>query len=143
MKHEIIIKLNALVEYVMIRKAINILVLMVFLVSTTGYSVALHYCGDTLVSAAIGSEAGSCCEDDSGSCCQNEIKFYQLNEDCIFNVQNISEETKPVAENTCSTGIVLHSNTEDLTSQTVNSIAESPPPKTIQTSLSILQTYLL
>ncbi len=62
-----------------------ILLLAIFLGFSTGYVVAKHYCGGTLMSTEIvfAKDHVSCCDDDDmdENCCQNEVSFFQIDED--------------------------------------------------------------
>jgi len=64
----------------MIKKVFHILVITVFLVSTSGIFIARHYCGSSLVSFALFSTPHKCCE---GNCsqCHNEFTFNKVTED--------------------------------------------------------------
>lgn len=53
----------------MIRKFIHTVLAFVILVSTTGFTISLHYCHDHIYDLAVFSEAHSCCEPDSKAHC--------------------------------------------------------------------------
>ncbi len=76
----------------MFRKIANILVLILFIVSTTGFTISKHYCHGNLVSVSINVEAKSCCGVSDNDCCKNENEFCQLTDDFAatmpFNIVN-------------------------------------------------------
>jgi len=65
----------------MFRKIANLFVLLLFVVSTTGFTISKHYCHGDLVSIALNTEPTSCCDMSSCGCCHNENQFYQLEDD--------------------------------------------------------------
>lgn len=71
----------------MIRKISNIIIAFVLLVSTTGFTVSSHYCGDELKSVEINGEAESCCN--SPDCCQTETQFNKLDVEFIGSVSEV------------------------------------------------------
>ena len=54
---------------------------MLFIVSTTGFTISKHYCGGNLVSVALNTNPASCCDMSSCSCCHDESEFLQLKND--------------------------------------------------------------
>ncbi|MCB0822563.1 MAG: hypothetical protein KDC09_07700 [Bacteroidales bacterium] len=50
------------------------------LISLTGFSVSIHYCGDELMNLAIDYDASSCC-DSSCNSCHNEHFYIKFDED--------------------------------------------------------------
>ncbi len=64
----------------MIRIITNTIVSLILLISTTGFTVSKHYCGNRLVSVTINHEPEPCCGTDS-DCCKSETDYYQLNTD--------------------------------------------------------------
>jgi len=65
----------------MFRKIANIFVLLLFVVSTTGFTISKHYCHGNLVSVSINVEAKSCCGVSDNGCCENVNEFCQLTDD--------------------------------------------------------------
>jgi len=53
----------------MLRKAIHIVLACFILVSTTGFTISLHYCHDQIYDLAVFAPAHSCCEAGSGATC--------------------------------------------------------------------------
>jgi hypothetical protein len=64
----------------MIKKVFNILVITIFLVSTSGIFIARHYCGNSLISFGIFSTPHNCCEDFCEQC-HNEFTFNKVTDD--------------------------------------------------------------
>lgn len=65
----------------MFRRIGNIFILLLFVVSTTGFTISKHYCHGNLVSVTINTDAKSCCGTNNNDCCKNENDFFQLNDD--------------------------------------------------------------
>jgi len=59
-----------------IKKISNIILAIILLVSTTGFTLSKHYCGGKLESVEVNAEAESCC--DSPYCCHTETEFNKL-----------------------------------------------------------------
>ena len=126
----------------MFRKTANILLVMLLLTTTIGFSVSKHYCGSHLVEVSINSEAEPCCNDmENPNCCHNETEYFQLKEDLVTPVS---------LENTRIAGFdilfplvfVYFFNASGNIETEVSNFAESQPPRTIQAKLSLMQTYL-
>ena len=66
----------------MLRKTVNILLVIVFAISTTGFTISKHYCGNFIVDFSINSEAETCSDMD-GSCCHTESEHYQVEQDFV------------------------------------------------------------
>ena len=127
----------------MIRKTVNSVLLFVFLVSSIGYSVSMHYCGTTRMSASIGMQAQSCCGDESGTCCHNEAKDYKINDSYLPSFRNINEQYAENFDLIVSDFDFLNSDHNSFLATGISFIPESPPPISVNTYLSTLQTYLL
>ena len=56
----------------------------VFLLTTMGFTVSKHYCGNELVDVSINVEAESCC--DMEGCCHNENEHFQLEEEFVSSI---------------------------------------------------------
>jgi len=106
-----------------------------------GFSVSKHYCSSRLVEISINSEAEPCCGDmGNSSCCHDETKYFQLKEDFV---SPASFENTLIASFDILFPLVFIDflETPDIVEIEILNFAESPPP-TIQTKLSLLQTYL-
>ena len=123
----------------MFRKIAHLTLALLLLTTTMGFSVSKHYCGTRLVEISINSEAEPCCDDmGTSTCCHNETEYYQLDEDFVSSVsiENIQLANLIVLFPTVIIYFI------DVPEIEVANYAESPPLPTIQTKLSLLQTYL-
>ena len=120
------------------QKSIKIFVLLLLLLTTTGYTISRHYCGSRLVSVKVNSEPKSCCSGQSATCCHNVGKYFQLKDVYLGSFQGI--QTIDTAEyGFYYVGVYAIGNDFH---KTLN-CTESPPAQEQATFLSILQTYLL
>lgn len=112
---------------------------LVMLAVSTGFTLTRHYCGNDLVSMAVDSMPKSCCE--TGGCCHNETSFVHLQEDYVAPA---SPELKasPVLDLFFLTELSFVTIEPLAEAYTDVFIPESPPPVSMQTVLSLLQTYL-
>ena len=70
----------------MLRKISHIVLALFLLVSTTGITISMHYCGGKYVSTSINEEAKSCC-DGTGGCCENKTLHFEVKDDYVNAVQ--------------------------------------------------------
>jgi hypothetical protein len=124
----------------MINKITNTILLLIVFLTTTGFSISLHYCCDSLVSMSINSDVTPCCPVENG-CCDNETQHIQLEENLTTplsdNIQKFeTEEILTVVDLLIS---------EDLNEiNYINSIlSDSSPPGDLQENLAKLQSFLL
>ena len=127
----------------MIRKTVNSFLLILFLFSSVGYSVSMHFCGSTKISSSIGMQAKSCCGDESSICCHNETKHYQIKDSYIAASQDINEKNKSISDLMLVVANIPQQSINDITHNEIQFIAESPPPLSLDQQLASLQTYLL
>ena len=74
------------------KKASNIFVSIILLISTTGVIVNKHYSGSKLYDIAFFVEANSCCTTEC-DCCENEVEVYQLQIDILSGlITQLSEQ---------------------------------------------------
>ncbi len=124
----------------MLRKVSHIILTLLLLVSTMGVAVSKHYCSGSFVSVSVFNEAESCCGE--SDCCHNENEVFQVKTD--FSAPIIS--SVPVL---AELDILGHNLFTEILFTSFNTEKEeflfdsSPPPKTIQKSLSLKQVYLL
>ncbi|MCH7657865.1 MAG: hypothetical protein IIB05_06050 [Bacteroidetes bacterium] len=126
----------------MFRKTANIILVLLLLTATIGFSVSKHYCGSRLVEVSINSEEEPCCDDmENSNCCRYETEYFQLIEDLVTPV---SFENTRIADFDILFQVVFvyFFNTPGNIETGVLNYAESPPPPSIQAKLSLLQTYL-
>ena len=125
----------------MFRKIAHISLSFLLLISTVGFTISRHYCGSKLVEVSINSEADPCCDDmGTSTCCHNETEYFQLDVDFLSPVstENIQVTDWYVLFPLVSDCFIDAPNIEI----EISNFAESPPIPTIQTRLSLLQTYL-
>jgi hypothetical protein len=69
------------------KKALSLILLMVYLVVSTGFTVNLHYCMDRFHSWELGASEQDACATcgmktgDSNGCCRDEVKTVKLQQD--------------------------------------------------------------
>ena len=62
------------------RKFINVVLGLIVFLTTTGFTVSLHYCCDFLVEIDVNSNATPCCPAENG-CCDYEVEYVQFEGD--------------------------------------------------------------
>ncbi|UCG28775.1 MAG: hypothetical protein JSV24_05300, partial [Bacteroidales bacterium] len=113
---------------------------LLLLITTMGFTVSGHYCGDRLVKVAFNAEAESCCDMENG-CCHTETEHFQLENDFItsgvlYDLQGSGPEMAyPLA-------VISLPADQGITISLKNNYSEHPPPPELQTLLSLLQSYL-
>ena len=123
----------------MLKKTVNIFISFVFLLSTMGFTVSKHYCGNKLVDVSINVEAESCCDMDG--CCHNENEHFQLEEEFVGSISIDSFEDIGIDLLFPIYFISITNESIESVNSTIE-LAELPPPPKILTRLSLLQTYL-
>jgi len=123
----------------MLKRFSHIGLSLLLLISTVGFAVSKHYCGDALVDIAFNENAENCC--DTGSCCHNETQVFQLDED--FSVPQIANA--PELQETAVFGftIFVASQTPVVNDSELTFNNNSPPPSTVDEFLSLRQVFLL
>ncbi|MEN8121843.1 MAG: hypothetical protein ABFS35_15945 [Bacteroidota bacterium] len=123
----------------MLRKTANIFMSIVFLLTTMGFTVSKHYCGNEIVDFSINFEAESCCNMEG--CCHNENEHFQIEEEFVSSVLTVNFQDIEIDLFFPVYLIsIIHNPVESINS--VIELAYLPPPPKIQTFLSLLQTYL-
>ena len=105
-----------------------------------GFSISKHYCGSQLVEVSINSVTDPCCDNlGASACCHNETEHFQLDVDFLSPVLagNIQVVDWCVLFSLVSIYIIDAPGIENK----ILNYAESPQLPTIQTRLSLLQTY--
>jgi len=113
------------------------------LTTTMGFSVSKHYCGARLIEVSINSTIEPCCEDGGTSgCCHDETEYYRFDKNFVGPI--IIEDNKITDIDILfpSLFICLLNEPVMIESEILN-FAESPPPLTLHTKLSLFQTYLI
>ena len=123
----------------MLKRFSHISLSLLLLISTVGFAVSKHYCGDALVDIAFNENAESCC--DTGSCCHNETLLYQLDED--FSAPQIANapDLQEIAIFSF-TVFAVNQTPADNYSETFHN-NNSPPPSTVDEILTRNQVFLL
>jgi len=123
----------------MLKKIAHIILSFTFLVSTTGFTITKHYCGDKVESIAVDSLPESCCEMEG--CCHNEATLYQVEDD--FSVPVIDSQIQASSIDILFSAVfVLIQPIKIAPDFTIFQVAESPPPLKTETFLSLRQSYL-
>lgn len=126
----------------MIQKSLNIALACLVLITTSGFSLSKHYCGDEVASVSVITEAESCC--DMSSCCHTETEFYQLDDDFVLSAVQILPDNQTIQ--------MFHLMPQEIFSVSLSDISlfanqdfESPPLLTVNknTFLSVIQVYIL
>jgi hypothetical protein len=123
----------------MLRNVINIIMVCLLLISTTGLAVSKHYCDNELISVELNNEADPCCED--GTCCHTETQFLQLDKDFLAVAPQINLEhfyAFDLIMTTSETAISLPE-----TGFITSFIYTAPLPCCIGKLLALHQVYLL
>lgn len=67
------------------KKFLSISLLFLYLVSSIGIIISLHYCGGSLASLSLSQNASCCCDDNvkdmKEGCCKDEVKFIKITDD--------------------------------------------------------------
>ncbi len=124
----------------MLRKISYITFIMLWTISTTGFTLSKHYCGDILVSVTINNEAKSCCDSENG-CCHNENERFEVKDDFI-SAQEIENVSVPEHEILFPVIFSYISNIPLLNNYEITNNIESHPPPQSNAILSELQTFL-
>lgn len=127
----------------MFRKVTYILIAMLLLIATMGFSVSKHYCSSRLVGISINSVMEYCCTDKGTSdCCRNETEFFQFDEDFAGPVIIENNQIQELDILFPSMFVNLLDRSTIFESEILN-FAESPPTPNLHTKLSLFQSYLI
>lgn len=123
----------------MLKKITHIALGFLILVSTTGYTINRHYCGNTLETISINSKPEPCCDIDG--CCHDEAEHFQVKDDFCptINMPSVVAPEIDVLYNTTFVTYLYKIFNAEFTSFTVT---EYPPPLKRNTLLSFFQAYL-
>jgi len=124
----------------MFRKASNIATMLMLLISTTGFTISKHYCGNKIVSVSIDSRAESCCGT-ACDCCHTENITIHLEDDFVIQAFSVKFDSPEVDYFLFE--LPVYSENSFLTSTDfIPEADESPPPRETKTVLSLLQPYI-
>ena len=124
----------------MLRKISYISFILLWTISTSGFTISKHFCGDVLVSVSINNEAKSCCDSENG-CCHNENERFELKDDFI-SAQELENVTVPEHEILFPILFSYISNIPLQNNDTNTTFIDSSPPTLCKAILSELQTFL-
>ncbi|MCF8232937.1 MAG: hypothetical protein K9J27_12195 [Bacteroidales bacterium] len=124
----------------MLRKTLHIIFAVLLLTATTGVAVSGHYCGETLVSVSLYSDAKECCDDISDDCCKNAFEYFQLDQEFLITVINFEIDKFPDLK---SSFVELNIPGRERINSQEAAFSKSRHPITVQHNLASLQTYLL
>lgn len=138
----------------MFRKVIHIIVACFILVSTTGFTISLHYCHNEIYDLALFSPAHSCCETGSQGHCHSTGELANMNhcEDESIVVEStddyVGSSFEVSLENTHSIDLLLIASilfNAELSDDDI--VTEAPwhkePPPYQEVVLSQIQSYLI
>ena len=124
----------------MLRKITHIVLTLFLLVLTTGITISMHYCGGEYVSTSINEEAKSCCDGTDG-CCENKSLHFEVEDDYVSSIV-VENNTTVELDVLFPILFVLSAELSPEIEVTTKYFNDTSPPPTIQTRLSLLQTYL-
>ena len=124
----------------MTSRFLHIIVSLYLLVSLTGFSVSLHYCGNELMAIAIDQEAKSCC-DSSCNGCSDEQHYVKLDEDLSTPVYHQHPDKAQI--DLMAAVAIIFDQTVSPSKQFSSFISESPPGRTGPDRLTAFQSFLL
>ena len=127
-------------EVMLIKRIIYSLIALMLGISSVGFTITEHYCGQRLVDSAINSEPESCCEGPC-DCCHNESTYIHLEEDFTPSLLVISPTLEPIVVDFhyfMSVQSLLFS-FEAIVS---DAPPEYPPPSNSPTPFSFIQVFL-
>lgn len=124
-----------------IKNIVTFILALVVLFSTTGFTISKHYCGNNLVSVTINDNAKSCCDSALGNCCHTENKHYQVQDD--FSVSGNIQITHTTVLELFPLVYIFNAQLPEEKDGDIQLACLPPPLLSIQTRLSLLQTYLI
>lgn len=124
----------------MFRKFAHITFLLIWSITTIGFTISRHYCGDILVSVKINHETKSCCGMDC-DCCHNENDRFVLEND-YKSEQELSLPSIPEYDNLFSLNYSYISNIPVREPVQITYYRQTHPPPAYDVILSELQTFL-
>ncbi len=122
------------------KKVLHIILSLMLLVSTTGVTLSMHYCGGKYVSTSLFVKADSCCSEVCG-CCEDKSVHYEVEEDFTSPVVLALE---PAIELELFIELFHLEIVEEgqSTLPIKKTFEDTSPPKTVDERLSLLQTFL-
>ena len=124
----------------MFRKIANTILVTIVFLTTTGFSISLHYCCDSLVSMSVNADVTPCCPVENG-CCDNETQYIQLEENLTTPVSDTIQKLDTV--DIFSFDILIDSETVTENHELFADSSDSSPTDNLQENLAKLQSFLL
>lgn len=138
----------------MLKKVSHIITACLILISTTGFTINMHYCHDQLIDLALFSPAHSCCEGDNEGQCHSDSDISKMNH--CKDESIVAESTDDFVgssytfslENTSSIDLLLTASILfNIQGSEDEIVTESPwhkePPPYQEVVLSHIQAYLI
>jgi len=138
----------------MFKKVIHIIIACLILVSTTGFTVNLHYCHDQLIDLALFSPAQSCCDAANEDPCENDNSLRKMDhcEDASIVAETIDDyvdsSLTEKLENDHSINLLFAASILfNIQGSDAENVKEAPwhkePPPFQEVVLSHIQSYLI
>ncbi|MGD2035096.1 MAG: hypothetical protein PVF73_08585 [Bacteroidales bacterium] len=125
----------------MFRLVIHTALSFILLMTTSGFTLSAHYCGNEMVSLSLNKEKEPCCGMDG--CCHNETEHYQLKENFVPSVEEFDFTFHVFVELEGCIPLLLGAVENEGLGDSGSLADESPPPGDLHSVLSFLQTYRL
>ena len=123
----------------MFKKLPNIMLLLIVFSVTTGFTISLHYCCDSLVAMSVNSDTTPCCPVENG-CCDYEVEYVHLDED--ITTPNTSNFQKIESEQFLIVNVIFL--VQDFYyNYSLNIDSDLSPPGDLHTNLAKFQSFLL
>jgi hypothetical protein len=114
-----------------------------FFITTTGFTISEHYCGNKLISVTINAHAKSCCDNNTCSCCHNKTEHFQIKDVFVSAIILLDLNISFLPDLKFLPHTYSNINTELEILESFCPYKDSHPPLKIETILSRLQRYLL
>ena len=122
----------------MIKRVSHIILALFILITTTGLTVSLHYCGDTVKSVSLDKVARSCCDMEHG-CCHDQTIIIKVDND--FSLIAISFD---FAQFAVDCPVLINSSAfRSLPGTSLQNVQIIYPPPRIQPDLISLEVFRL
>jgi len=130
----------------MLKKALNISVIVLLLFSTMGVTMYKHYCGNILISKTIGQEPRKCCGDDCKGC-HNESKTFKItdNYEASSNSLTFKADVQKIFDNFSLAFVLIHITLDSYNNNNLLTQIKicDTPPLIAENQTAILQVFRL
>jgi ABC-type dipeptide/oligopeptide/nickel transport system permease component len=127
----------------MLKKIVNSILVVFLLVTTSGFTLTRHFCGDQLVSVALGKDTKSCCEKTASNCCHQETKHFQFKENFLSSVTELNLEDSVIKIMISFSEMITENLFVSGELKKFTDYSDSSPPRDLLAILSFLQIYRL